>query len=140
MGANLANEVAEEKFCETTIGVKDAKMAPILRDLFQTPNFRVVVSDDVDAVEICGALKNIVACGAGFVDGLNLGDNTKAAVIRLGLMEMIKFVDVFYPGSKLATFFESCGVADLITTCYGKLKWGRIEGNLVYFCGFYRWP
>lgn len=119
MGANLANEVADEKFCETTIGVKDAKMAPILRDLFQTPNFRVVVSDDVDAVEICGALKNIVACGAGFVDGLGLGDNTKAAVIRLGLMEMIKFVDVFYPGSKLATFFESCGVADLITTCYG---------------------
>lgn len=121
MGANLANEVADEKFCETTIGVKDKSKAPILRDLFQTPNFRVVVSDDVDAVEICGALKNIVACGAGFVDGLGLGDNTKAAVIRLGLMEMIKFVDVFYPGSKLSTFFESCGVADLITTCYGEL-------------------
>ncbi|KAK9737364.1 NAD-dependent glycerol-3-phosphate dehydrogenase N-terminus [Popillia japonica] len=104
MGANLAGEVAEEKFCETTIGCRDS---------------RVVVVDDEDAVEICGALKNIVACGAGFVDGLGLGDNTKAAVIRLGLMEMIKFVDVFYPGSKLATFFESCGVADLITTCYG---------------------
>lgn len=119
MGANLANEVADEHFCETTIGLRDMKMAGIFRDLFQTPNFRVVIVDDVDAVEICGALKNIVACGAGFVDGMKLGDNTKAAVIRLGLMEMIKFVDVFYPGCKLSTFFESCGVADLITTCYG---------------------
>lgn len=119
MGANLAGEVAEEKFCETTIGCKDKSLGPILRDMIQTDYFRVVVVDDVDTVEVCGALKNIVACGAGFVDGLGLGDNTKAAVIRLGLMEMIKFVDVFYPGSRLATFFESCGVADLITTCYG---------------------
>ncbi|XP_071055538.1 glycerol-3-phosphate dehydrogenase [NAD(+)], cytoplasmic isoform X3 [Onthophagus taurus] len=119
MGANLAPEVADEKFCETTIGCRDSRVAPYLRDIIQTSYFRVVVVDDEDAVEICGALKNIVACGAGFVDGLDLGDNTKAAVIRLGLMEMIKFVDVFYPGSKLSTFFESCGVADLITTCYG---------------------
>jgi len=119
MGANLAGEVADEKFCETTIGCRDEQLAPILRDLIQTHDFRVVVVDDVNAVEVCGALKNIVACGAGFVDGLSLGDNTKAAVIRLGLMEMIKFVDVFYPGTKLSTFFESCGVADLITTCYG---------------------
>lgn len=119
MGANLANEVAEEKFCETTIGCRDVKHSKLLRDLFQSRNFRVVVVDDADAVEVCGALKNIVACGAGFVDGLGLGDNTKSAVIRLGLMEMIRFVDVFYPGSKLSTFFESCGIADLITTCYG---------------------
>lgn len=119
MGANLANEVAEEKFCETTIGCKDKRLAPLLRDIIQTPNFRVVVVEDADAVEVCGALKNIVACAAGFVDGLCLGDNTKAAVIRLGLMEMVKFVDTFFGGAKLSTFFESCGVADLITTCYG---------------------
>lgn len=169
MGANLANEVAEEKFCETTIGslllfffpffpsetarivqisnkiagCKDKRLAPVLRDLIQTSNFRVVVVEDCETVEVCGALKaninrrylcvqkcvifckqmfrsqNVVACAAGFVDGLGLGDNTKAAVIRLGLMEMVKFVDTFYSGSKLSTFFESCGVADLITTCYG---------------------
>lgn len=169
MGANLANEVADEKFCETTIGCKDPKVAPLLRDIMQADYFRVVVVDDRDAVEVCGALKvklkplvnlikfyihdsknrhvhfnqqNIVACGAGFVDGLALGDNTKAAVIRLGLMEMIKFVDVFYPGSKLSTFFESCGVADLITTCYGNIvfqknwmkKWMNYAKQYHSFC------
>jgi len=119
MGANLAGEVADEKFCETTIGCKDKRVGAMLRDLIQTDYFRVVVVEDVNTVEICGALKNIVAVAAGLVDGLGLGDNTKAAVIRLGLMEMIKYVDFFYGGSRLSTFFESCGVADLVTTCYG---------------------
>lgn len=119
MGANLATEIAEEKFSETTLGCRDREKGSILKELIETDYFKVSVVSDEEAVEICGALKNIVACAAGFVDGLGYGDNTKAAVIRLGLMEMIKYVDLFYPGSKLATFFESCGIADLITSCYG---------------------
>uniref|UniRef100_A0A2K5ZZB0 Glycerol-3-phosphate dehydrogenase [NAD(+)] n=1 Tax=Mandrillus leucophaeus TaxID=9568 RepID=A0A2K5ZZB0_MANLE len=92
MGANIASEVADEKFCETTIGCKDPAQGQLLKELMQTPNFRITVVQEVDTVEICGALKNVVAVGAGFCDGLGFGDNTKAA---------------------------SCGVADLITTCYG---------------------
>ncbi|XP_041440409.1 glycerol-3-phosphate dehydrogenase [NAD(+)], cytoplasmic [Xenopus laevis] len=120
MGANIANEVADGKFCETTIGCKNKEQGKILKELFQTPNFRITVVEEKDTVEICGALKNIVAVGAGFCDGLGFGDNTKAAVIRLGLMEMIAFAKLSCTGSVTsATFLESCGVADLITTCYG---------------------
>ncbi|XP_051263297.1 glycerol-3-phosphate dehydrogenase 1-like protein isoform X2 [Dicentrarchus labrax] len=154
MGANIANEVAAEKFCETTIetqqyhheqalgngckeklpfkrrkprtdtsalGSKILENGLLFKELLQTPNFRITVVDDADTVELCGALKNIVAVGAGFCDGMRCGDNTKAAVIRLGLMEMIAFAKLFSKNGSVstATFLESCGVADLITTCYG---------------------
>ncbi|XP_073318794.1 glycerol-3-phosphate dehydrogenase 1-like protein [Pagrus major] len=120
MGANIANEVADEKFCETTIGAKNEANGVIFKELLQTPNFRITVVQESDTVELCGALKNIVAVGAGFCDGLGFGDNTKAAVIRLGLMEMVAFAKLFCKGEvSSTTFLESCGVADLITTCYG---------------------
>lgn len=57
MGANLANEVADEMFCETTIGCKDVVAGPMLREIIQTNYFKVVVVDDGDTVEVCGALK-----------------------------------------------------------------------------------
>ncbi|XP_077997068.1 glycerol-3-phosphate dehydrogenase [NAD(+)], cytoplasmic-like isoform X1 [Glandiceps talaboti] len=119
MGANLAPEVAAGNFCETTIGVVKKEYGPRLKELFQTDSFRCVVVEDATTVELCGALKNVVAVGAGIVDGLGYGDNTKAAVIRLGLMEMVNFAQTFYEGVKIDTFLESCGVADLVTTCYG---------------------
>uniref|UniRef100_A0A7J8FXQ1 Glycerol-3-phosphate dehydrogenase [NAD(+)] n=1 Tax=Molossus molossus TaxID=27622 RepID=A0A7J8FXQ1_MOLMO len=59
MGANIANEVADEKFCETTIGCKDLAQGQLLKRLMQTPNFRITVVQEVDTVEICGALKSI---------------------------------------------------------------------------------
>lgn len=121
MGANLAMEVAQDRFCETTIGCKDPEAGKTLQLLFQNPNFRVRVVPDRKTVEICGALKNIVACAAGFADGLSWGDNTKSAIIRLGLMEIIRFCRLYYGDDdfKVTTFFESCGIADLITTCFG---------------------
>uniref|UniRef100_A0A8B9JZR6 Glycerol-3-phosphate dehydrogenase [NAD(+)] n=1 Tax=Astyanax mexicanus TaxID=7994 RepID=A0A8B9JZR6_ASTMX len=120
MGANIANEVADEKFCETTIGATNEQNGHLFKELMQTPNFRITVVSESDTVELCGALKNIVAVGAGFCDGLGFGDNTKAAVIRLGLMEMVAFSRIFCKNPvSSSTFLESCGVADLITTCYG---------------------
>ncbi|KAI1310205.1 glycerol-3-phosphate dehydrogenase [Mortierella claussenii] len=118
-GANIASEVAEERFCETTIGYRNRTDGELFRDIFHTPTFRVNIVEDVVGVELCGALKNIIAIGGGLVDGLKLGDNTKAAIIRIGLYEMRKFAQMFYKDVKDETFFESCGVADLITTCAG---------------------
>ncbi|KAJ5070208.1 glycerol-3-phosphate dehydrogenase [NAD(+)]-related [Anaeramoeba ignava] len=119
MGANVANEVAQDMFCETTIGCADQKDQEMYLKLFNTKTFRVSTVSDVYGVEICGSLKNIVALGAGFCDGLSFGGNSKAAIMRIGLLEMKKFAQMFYKGVESETFFESCGVADLITTCVG---------------------
>jgi glycerol-3-phosphate dehydrogenase (NAD+) len=119
MGANVANEVAQDQFCEATIGCRNPEHRPLYKTLFDAPTFRITVVSDTVGVELCGALKNIVAIGAGFSDGLGFGGNTKAAIIRIGLQEIMRFCKKFYTGVQDATFFESCGVADLITTCFG---------------------
>ncbi|TDG49341.1 hypothetical protein AWZ03_004209 [Drosophila navojoa] len=118
VGCNLAHEVSNNNFAEGTIGCRDQKYMRILQDLFKSNTFRVVVTDDADCVEICSTLRNIIAFGAGLADGMELNENTKAGVIRRGFLETLQFVDVFYPGSRLATFFESCGLSDLVTSCY----------------------
>ena len=132
MGANIASEVAKEQFCETTIGCTNLANGELMRQIFHTPYFRVSVVQDVPSVELCGALKNVVGIAAGLVDGLKLGDNTKAAIIRIGLMEMRKFCHMFYGATtRDETFFESCGVADLITTCYGGRNRKIAEAHVV---------
>ncbi|KAF7721609.1 glycerol-3-phosphate dehydrogenase [Apophysomyces ossiformis] len=119
-GANIADEVARESFCESTIGCVNVEDGNVFHKLFHTDYFRINVIQDHVGVQLCGALKNVVAVGAGFSDGLGYGSNTKAAIIRLGLMEMRKFGQTFFGDMvKNETFFESCGVADLITTCSG---------------------
>ncbi|CAH2350294.1 glycerol-3-phosphate dehydrogenase [NAD(+)] 1 [[Candida] railenensis] len=136
-GANLAPEVARGKWSETTVAYKVPEdfEGPgkdidhlVLKAAFHRPYFHVNVIDDVAGVSVAGALKNIVALAVGFVEGLGWGDNAKAAVMRVGLLETIKFSKEFFPESKPTTFTaESAGVADLITTCAGgrNVKVGR---------------
>ena len=168
-GANIATEVAQEKFSETTIaydpppidsrqptpdasrsgspsasGVdltnphsdqaqgKKAELQPLpyefpplshenVRKLFHRPYFHVSMTSDVAGVSLGGALKNIVALAAGFVDGLGWGDNAKAAVMRVGLLEEVKFGQKFFPNAfdPQTLTEESCGIADMITSCSG---------------------
>jgi glycerol-3-phosphate dehydrogenase (NAD+) len=128
MGANLAREVALDQFAEATIATVDKEHGKVFQQLFNRPTFRCSCVSDVTAVEVCGALKNIIGVGSGFVDALGMGNNTKCAIIRLGLMEMMAFAKEFYGCEDRSVFFESCGVADLVTTCYGgrHAKLGRL--------------
>ncbi|CAG8448016.1 11235_t:CDS:2 [Acaulospora colombiana] len=130
-GANIANEIAEEKFSETTIGYESQGDGKLFKELLETPYFRVGLVNDVVGVELCGALKNVIAIGAGIVDGLKMGDNTKAAIIRIGVLEMRSFIKRFYEGIKDETFFHSCGLADVITSCYGGRNRRVAEAHVV---------
>lgn len=128
-GANLAPEVAKEHWSETTVAYHIPKDFQgdgmdvdhkVLKLLFHRPYFHVSVIDDVAGISIAGALKNVVALGCGFVEGLGWGNNAAAAIQRVGLGEIIKFGQMFFPESRVETYYqESAGVADLITTCSG---------------------
>ncbi|GBE59784.1 NAD-dependent glycerol-3-phosphate dehydrogenase [Babesia ovata] len=118
-GANVATNVAKEEFSEATIGYKEKEHALIFQKLFDRPYFKINCVPGVAAVQVFGAIKNVVAISAGFCDGLGLGSNTKAAIMRLGLNEICKFANKFFSEDCNKVVFESAGVADLITTCIG---------------------
>jgi glycerol-3-phosphate dehydrogenase (NAD+) len=79
----------------------------------------VGIIEDVYGVEVCGSLKNVIALGAGIIDGLRYGNNTKAAIIRIGIIEMKRFAKMFFTNVKDETFFENCCLGDVIASCYG---------------------
>ncbi|CAF4940179.1 unnamed protein product, partial [Rotaria sp. Silwood1] len=119
MGANIAHEVAEKVFCEATVGSRDDNHSEIVRELIDTPNFRLRFYPDIEIIEILGGLKNVIAMCAGFADGLNVGFNTRAAVLRLGFREMINFCRLHEKESTAEVYLESCGFADLIASSLG---------------------
>ncbi|XP_054287859.1 glycerol-3-phosphate dehydrogenase [NAD(+)], cytoplasmic-like [Macrosteles quadrilineatus] len=117
-GFAFPNEVVSGKLCETTIGCKSKAMGVVLSDLLQSETLSVVLMEDVDVVEVLATLRTLVGCAAGFVDGLGQKYNWKAAIFRIGLIEMVKFLDLFYPHIKLSSVFESSSIADLLVSCY----------------------
>jgi glycerol-3-phosphate dehydrogenase (NAD+) len=120
MGANVANEVAEDQFVESTVGCMDKDVSKIVSDLLDCPCFRTSSCSDVGTVELCGALKNVVAMGAGFCDSLGLGSSSKAAVIRKGLEETMAFCEIISgPSFNRDIILQSCGLADCIASSYG---------------------
>lgn len=119
-GANIASEISQKKFCESTIGYNDPHNGGLFFKLFNERNFRISLICDTVGPQVYGGLKNVIALGAGFSDALDMGSNTKAALMRIGLSEMQLFAKHYFKNKiDERTILESCGVADLITTCMG---------------------
>ncbi len=114
-GPNHAEEVGLGLPAATVAASEVPEAVQIVQDLFMSPVFRVYRSHDIRGVEYGGALKNIIALACGVLDGLRLGDNSRAALMTRGLVEMARFGVHF--GAKKETFSGLSGMGDLIATC-----------------------
>jgi glycerol-3-phosphate dehydrogenase (NAD(P)+) len=119
-GPNLSLEVAKEKPTAAVVASTTYEVAVRFRTLLTTSYFRVYSSHDVIGVEFGGALKNIIAIGAGMNDGLGYGENAKAAFITRGLAEISRLG--IAAGANPLTFSGLAGIGDLIATCASPLS------------------
>ena len=113
-GPNIADEVAKQKLGACVIASPDVELAKTLQQCLSTNYFRVYSQNDRTGVELGGTLKNIYAIGAGIVDGLELGDNCKAAYLTRSLHELVKLGTAL--GGQAQTFYGLTGLGDLMTT------------------------
>ena len=114
-GPSHAEEVSHGVPTTVVVGAKTEKTAMFVQDVFMSDRFRVYTSPDMIGIELGGALKNVIALAAGILDGMGLGDNTKAALMTRGLAEISR-VGVKL-GADPLTFIGLSGVGDLIVTC-----------------------
>ena len=120
-GPNLARELTRGVPTAAVVASLDPRQARFAQSLLMTErSFRVYTHTDVTGVELGGALKNVLAIGAGLSDGLGFGDNTKAALMTRGLLEMTELGVA--AGGKALTFLGLSGVGDLIATASSKLS------------------
>jgi glycerol-3-phosphate dehydrogenase (NAD(P)+) len=114
-GPNLAREVAAGQPTASVVAMSDPAIADEMQRLFFAPTLRVYTNPDVIGCEMAGALKNVLAIGAGIADGLGYGDNTKAALMTRGLAELARLGGAM--GGDPLTFAGLAGMGDLIATC-----------------------
>ena len=130
-GPSHAEEVALLKPAAVVLAGDDMERAGALLDVLSTTTFRVYSNKDLLGVELAGALKNVMGVAAGIADGLGLGDNTKAAILSRGIVEMARFG--IAEGALLETFFGLAGMGDLAVTAFSQhgrnLAFGRRIGQ-----------
>ena len=126
-GPTLAMEVARGIPTAIVAASPDAAAAQAVQAVFHSPAFRVYTSLDMHGVELGGALKNVIAIGAGVCDGLGFGDNSKAALVTRAVSEMRRLGVAC--GAQADTFTGLSGLGDLMVTCFSKLSRNRGFGE-----------
>ncbi len=126
-GPNLAREIMAGKAAAAVIATDDLEMAQAIQGVFTRGVFRVYLNDDVIGCEMGGALKNTIAIAAGIGQGLDVGDNTRAAIISRGLAELTRLGVAM--GAQPATFAGLAGMGDLIATCMSPYSRNRTVGE-----------
>ena len=126
-GPNLAKEIVQGKLASTVIASQNPDAAQAAQSALMSNNFRVYTSSDVLGVELAGALKNIVALGAGIGDGMEAGENAKAAFLTRGLAEMTRLGVA--AGADPMTFAGLAGIGDVVATCSSRLSRNRYVGE-----------
>ena len=114
-GPSHAEEVSRKVPTAVVAAAKNEDSAKAVQKLMMNENFRVYTSKDVVGVELGGALKNVMAIAAGIIDGMNMGDNPKAAMMTRGIFEMGRLGEAL--GGQRSTFAGLSGIGDLIVTC-----------------------
>jgi glycerol-3-phosphate dehydrogenase (NAD(P)+) len=125
-GPTFAKEVGEGLPTALTVAANDPAFAADLAKALSGPNFRAYTSDDIVGVEVGGAVKNVLAIGAGMSDGLGFGANTRIAMINRGLVEMTRLGVAL--GARKETFMGLAGMGDLVLTCTDNLSRNRRMG------------
>ena len=125
-GPTFALEVAQNQPCAIVAASSDLDAATVVQSALSTRRFRVYTNNDVVGVEICGAVKNVMAIATGCVNGLGLGYNSAAALITRGLAEMTRLAVKL--GGRGETMAGLAGMGDLVLTCMGNLSRNRQVG------------
>jgi glycerol-3-phosphate dehydrogenase (NAD(P)+) len=125
-GPTFAREVGDGLPTALTIAANDADFAQDLAVALSGDNFRAYTSDDMIGVEVGGAVKNVLAIGAGMSDGLGFGANSRVALITRGLVEMTRLGVAL--GARRETFMGLAGMGDLVLTCTDNLSRNRRMG------------
>jgi glycerol-3-phosphate dehydrogenase (NAD(P)+) len=128
-GPNMAEEIAAGLPGASVVASDDRGLACLLQEAINSSFFRIYVNDDVIGVELCAAAKNVIALAAGAVDGLELGDNAKAALVTRGLVEMARLGEAL--GADPETFSGLAGMGDLMVTCWHPSGRNRRAGALM---------